>query len=509
MAAGCISASTWSRWRRSARRSSACWACAASSLFYLSAGIVAGFVHVLLFSDSVDPVIGASGAISGVFGAVLMLMRYAGNLPSLLPIAGIWIALNVFFGLFGGMPGAGGEQVAWAAHIGGFVYGLAGHPPSSRRAPLSRREGAMADQPVPLRRYLAANAVALAPSFAALLVLYWSGHLAGRPALIAMAGIAVVTVFLVQRYLGSLARFARFVGELSDEREPVMPRLSFAPATEELATAAATLSAGWRRQRASIDNLAASAQAIVDGLPDPLIAVDRQRRIVRTNLAARALLGAVGAERDLSTTLRHAAAAGRHRRRCSTTGPTAISPGPTRPPSSSCCPGPPELDMIAHLRRLPRAAADGSLALIVLHDTTALRRAERMRADFVANASHELKTPIAGLAGFIETLRGPARDDAAARERFLGIMAEQADRMRRLVDDLLMLSRIEQHEHARPDARGRYRPACCAACSTCCSSRPSSRKVALELGVDPATCRARSATTTSSPSCSRTWSTTR
>ncbi len=75
-----------------------------------------------------------------------------------------------------------------------------------------------------------------------------------------------------------------------------------------------------------------------------------------------------------------------------------------------------------------------------------------MRADFVANASHELKTPIAGLAGFIETLRGPARDDAGARERFLGIMAEQADRMRRLVDDLLMLSRIEQHEHARPDA---------------------------------------------------------
>ena len=100
----------------------------------------------------------------------------------------------------------------------------------------------MADQPVPLRRYLAANAVVLAPSFAALAALYWSGHLEGRPALIAMAGIAAVTIFLVQRYLGSLARFARFVGELSDEREPVMPRLSFAPATEELATAAATIS---------------------------------------------------------------------------------------------------------------------------------------------------------------------------------------------------------------------------------------------------------------------------
>ena len=59
--------------------------------------------------------------------------------------------------------------------------------------------------------------------------------------MIAFAGIAVVTAILVQRYLGSLARFARFVGELSGEQEPVMPRLPFAPATEELASAAATL----------------------------------------------------------------------------------------------------------------------------------------------------------------------------------------------------------------------------------------------------------------------------
>ena len=105
----------------------------------------------------------------------------------------------------------------------------------------------MADQSLPLRRYLSANLVALAPSGVALATLHWTGALAGRPALIAFLGIAVVTVFLVQRYLVSLGRFARFVGELSGEREPVMPRLSFAPATEELATAAATLATGWRR----------------------------------------------------------------------------------------------------------------------------------------------------------------------------------------------------------------------------------------------------------------------
>jgi membrane associated rhomboid family serine protease len=92
--------------------------------FYLSAGLVAGLIHVLFFFDSVDPVVGASGAVSGIFGAVLMLLRKVGRLPSLLPVAGIWIALNVFFGIFGGTPGAGGEPVAWVAHIGGFVYGL-------------------------------------------------------------------------------------------------------------------------------------------------------------------------------------------------------------------------------------------------------------------------------------------------------------------------------------------------------------------------------------------------
>jgi len=307
----------------------------------------------------------------------------------------------------------------------------------------------MADQPLSFRRTLSANIVALAPAYAALAALYGWGALAGRPALIAGAGVTVVTVLLVQRYLGSLARFARFVSELSDVQEPVMPRLSFAPATEELASAAATLAMGWRRQRASIDNLAASAQAIVDGLPDPLIALDRQRRVVRTNIAARALLGAIAAERDLSMTMRHPELLAAIDALLET-GPDGNFTGPDQTAIEIVLSGAPELDVIVHARRLPRAAADGSLALLVLHDTSALRRAERMRADFVANASHELKTPIAGLAGFIETLRGPARDDVAARDRFLGIMAEQADRMRRLVDDLLMLSRIEQHEHARP-----------------------------------------------------------
>ncbi|MEH6664953.1 MAG: ATP-binding protein [Brevundimonas sp.] len=95
----------------------------------------------------------------------------------------------------------------------------------------------------------------------------------------------------------------------------------------------------------------------------------------------------------------------------------------------------------------------GRLAVLRLRDETDSKRAELMRVDFLANASHELRTPLASLSGFIETLRGHARDDEAAREKFLSIMAVQAERMTRLVADLLSLSRIELNEHIPPSGK--------------------------------------------------------
>jgi two-component system phosphate regulon sensor histidine kinase PhoR len=88
-----------------------------------------------------------------------------------------------------------------------------------------------------------------------------------------------------------------------------------------------------------------------------------------------------------------------------------------------------------------------------LHDLTVVKRSEQMRADFVANASHELRTPLAAVTGFIETLRGHAKDDAVAREQFLEIMATETARMRRLINDLLSLTRIEMNEHVKPEGR--------------------------------------------------------
>jgi two-component system phosphate regulon sensor histidine kinase PhoR len=95
-----------------------------------------------------------------------------------------------------------------------------------------------------------------------------------------------------------------------------------------------------------------------------------------------------------------------------------------------------------HYRALAaRTEQTPQLTAVVLHDLTALKRAEQARADFIANASHELRTPLAAVTGFIETLRGHARDDTNARERFLEIMSIEAQRMRRL---------IELNEHVPP-----------------------------------------------------------
>lgn len=89
-------------------------------------------------------------------------------------------------------------------------------------------------------------------------------------------------------------------------------------------------------------------------------------------------------------------------------------------------------------------------ALCAFEDRSAHEQMDQMRRDFVANVSHELRTPLTALLGFIETLQGPARNDAPARERFLAIMAKEAERMNRLVRDLLHLSRVESNERRVP-----------------------------------------------------------
>ncbi|WP_420839869.1 phosphate regulon sensor histidine kinase PhoR [Allorhizobium sonneratiae] len=114
-------------------------------------------------------------------------------------------------------------------------------------------------------------------------------------------------------------------------------------------------------------------------------------------------------------------------------------------------------ERVFHVRVAPLAPSQKILSkpqfVMSFRDISELRRLDRMRSDFVANASHELRTPLASLRGFIETLLGPARNDHKAQERFLSIMLDQANRMSRLVDDLLSLSRLELKAHIAPEQK--------------------------------------------------------
>ncbi|MCO5160467.1 MAG: ATP-binding protein [Mesorhizobium sp.] len=101
---------------------------------------------------------------------------------------------------------------------------------------------------------------------------------------------------------------------------------------------------------------------------------------------------------------------------------------------------------------------DGERFVMIFRDQSEIRRIDRMRADFIANASHELRTPLASVSGFIETLRGPAKNDPAAREQFLQIMQAQTARMARLIDDLLSLSRLEMKPYLNPADRVDLKP---------------------------------------------------
>ncbi len=186
-------------------------------------------------------------------------------------------------------------------------------------------------------------------------------------------------------------------------------------------------------------------QSMMDALPDAVVAIDPSTIVVAINAAARKIAPALRQGEPVSLGLRMPALIAAVRR--------AIATGKAERAEFSERLGA-ERWYEAHVipAVLTSAAGTPTHFLLTFHDLTQHRRVEQMRADFVANASHELRTPLAALSGFIDTLRGPAANDAAARDRFLPIMQMQTERMARLIDDLLSLSRIELREHIAPDA---------------------------------------------------------
>ncbi len=297
---------------------------------------------------------------------------------------------------------------------------------------------------VPPRRLLAAVLVLTTPAAAVLVVLMALSLLRPIHAVAAGAAIAVLTAILVHPHLADLAALSRWMRNLAQGGDAEPPRPMRERLVDDMVTAISQLRRLWQQKQSDLAAGARWHESLFDGLPDPRVLLGDGRRVMRMNQAARQVFGRDVIGRDLAVVLRDPLVL---------EAADAVMAGAAGRETEFVLPVPVERAFIARVERLGAGAAQGVVAILTLHDITTVRRIEQMRADFVANASHELRTPLSTLLGFIETLRGPARDDAEARERFLGIMFEQASRMARLVNDLLSLSRIELNEHSPPSDR--------------------------------------------------------
>lgn len=296
-----------------------------------------------------------------------------------------------------------------------------------------------------LGRLLLATLVLCIPVVLVFAVLVADGDISLRAAAIGAAVVVVLMAAMLNQHFRRVRALTRYLIRLREagDDSPLPPAPSGGDLLSPgLSDAIAETARQQRARRHDLRDTMAMNAAVLAGLPDPLILVGENRRVLRLNPAAEALLGQELAGRDLALGLRNPSLLA---------AVETVLEGGEQEAVEFTIPGKVERSIAARVLRLPMAASQQARLMIALYDLTGVKQSERMRADFVANVSHELRTPLSSLIGFIETLRGPAREDAEAQARFLKIMEEQSHRMSRLVDDLLSLSRIELQEHTPPE----------------------------------------------------------
>ncbi len=312
---------------------------------------------------------------------------------------------------------------------------------------------------IPMRRFLARAARLSLPAVLGVIVLFLAGFLGLEPALIGLVvgfGIASLLAFARERRLLVVERQLQGLMAEADPEAGGFELLG----GDALPLMTEKVEQSLQVMRARQIELDRTLSTLIDVLPDPLLLIqadhtdrigctDRSdrtdrigRRIERANLAAKQLFERDSTDQPIESVMR--------------------DPG-FLAALDDVLDGHDEAEVKLELAGPPARAFSGRIApcrwyerpaaLVSLRELTEQVAIERMRSDFVANASHELRTPLTVIRGFVETLAGPAKDDPDARTRFLKTMGAETERMSRLVDDLLSLSRIEQNEHVTPADR--------------------------------------------------------
>ena len=201
----------------------------------------------------------------------------------------------------------------------------------------------------------------------------------------------------------------------------------------------------WTAKAGELQAKCISDTAVLDTLPDPIMMIDRAGNILGANLSARTLLGKSILDKNIEKIFDSANFI------------EAVDKVLKKKSESEnlifYIKKPEVQKLYAHIKELPWISRGRAVAVISIYDMTKSMKIERMQSDFVANASHELRTPLSVISGFIETLQTTAKNDAAARDKFLKIMAEQTEYMSHLIENLLSLSKIEMSQDQKPDEK--------------------------------------------------------
>lgn len=276
----------------------------------------------------------------------------------------------------------------------------------------------------------------------AILVIY--ERLSLGEGILAVIAVFYGSTFFAKPYLADLSSLTNYVEQLALDRKAEAPPLSFLGNVDELSVAVKNLHASWGDRKIKLEAAIAESTILFDTLPDILMMLDDELRVVRANNAACLAFGSNIIRKNLEPIVPSAILIDSIK--------SVMGLGKGKSVELSVSSHGLNRDYLAMIEKFPVHSPGGIAVVLVMHDVTESKRTKQMTKDFVANASHEIRTPLTSLIGFIETIRTSAKDDPQAQEKFLAIMAEQAEQMSILVNDLLSLSKIEMRESNAPTA---------------------------------------------------------
>ena len=267
-------------------------------------------------------------------------------------------------------------------------------------------------------------------------------------AIMAYSSVIVFNLFWLLPITFEMQQLKKYIFNLSRENSEQIDYLQVnEKETKDIVKAINQMHHFWTNKAEALHAQTISDTAVLDTLPDPILMIDKKGIILGANDAAYKLLGQDVKETSIDEifTSNNFVNAVSKVLKEESSAENIIFYVPQSEKNN--CPQ----KLYAHIKRLPWISKGRTVAVISIYDLSKTVKIEKMQSDFVANASHELRTPLSVISGFIETLQTSAKDDEEVRERFLGIMAEQAKYMTLLIENLLSLSRIELNQDKTPE----------------------------------------------------------